>query len=218
MEDDMKWRTTWVLVFQAAKDTASEKETIWSSAKQYALKYRVPPAQCFANEDGGGKMFTKLDKGSLKGLQGNDKLIIVAHGAVDHLTALKSFMSTTGAARLCRELFSAGLREVGLISFKACYIGQQNFLEDLVAEFTKNGMLVGWLKGYMGAAATVGLFGKVTEQITVEIHNEDGGTADETLHGQKRWWVVNGNMPATKRVSERYKGYFTESVGLAEVV
>ncbi|MCB1921537.1 MAG: hypothetical protein KDJ28_16400 [Candidatus Competibacteraceae bacterium] len=214
----MKWRTTWIVVFQAAKDSASEKEIIWSSAKQYALKYHAPPAQCFANEDGGGKMFTKLDGTPLKGVQGSDKLIIVAHGAVDHLTALKGFMSSTGAVRLCRALFDAGLREVGLISFKACHIGQQNFLEDLIAEFTKNGILVGWLKGYMGAAATVGSRGKPTEQITIEMHDEDGGAHDEVLHGQRRWWIINGNMPATKSVGGRYKGYFTESVGLTEVV
>jgi len=43
-------------------------------------------------------------------------------------------------------------------------------------------------------------------------------SANEVLHGQRRWWIINGNMPATKSVGERYKGYFTESVGLTEVV
>jgi hypothetical protein len=83
----------------------------------------------------------------------NDKLVIFAHG-----DAAEIFREGYGPDDLAAELYNCGLRNVGIITFKGCSLGNENFLEYFrsACDNVKGGIPpgrinVGFLKAYKGA-------------------------------------------------------------------
>lgn len=73
----------------------------------------------------------------------SSKMIIVGHGAPNSCARYYP-------DRLAFFLRYLGVKNVGLISFKACHIGSAFFLENFAFECTKRGIQLGWCLGYKG--------------------------------------------------------------------
>lgn len=120
-------------------------------ARKLQVRYDILPIRSFY--DGGsscgfysefaGKTFnaSHLSPTSLAPVDRTSKLMIVSHGNEYGLRGMD-------AATLGRKLVNAGLKEVGLISFKACLVGKEGFLEILSKDIAMRGIDHGWLIGY----------------------------------------------------------------------
>lgn len=81
----------------------------------------------------------------LANLSLHSKLIIVSHG--DENTLRTSFQGLINHFELFELLLDLGLREAGVISFKACNIGSGFFLEKFKSELCSD-MKIGYLLAY----------------------------------------------------------------------
>lgn len=89
--------------------------------------------------------------GSLTAVTKYSKLLLLGHG---NEAAFAIGDKHYRPADLAQFLAYLGLKEVGLISFRACLIGSGNYLDLFRDELNKKNIKVGWLKGYthlMGA-------------------------------------------------------------------
>jgi hypothetical protein len=174
--------------------TYDSKQIITDSASSYAKSKNIPIDRCFStrrSETENGRYgkgfswnwnrgkFSALSPTSFLRVTQQNKLFIFAHGNDFGI----SFMSDDGlrpegtqapinpagdnAVALASMLKAHGLSEVGLITFKSCFVGRGYFLNNFASALAMNGIRAGWLKGYKGAAATVEKpGGGVTEEIT----------------------------------------------------
>lgn len=145
-----------------------------------------------------------------------DKLMIIAHGSTTHVGVESSALETPGgqgfdAHELVDWLVRWGITEVGLISFKCCYVGAGHFLENFVRHSAQK-LRVGWVKGYKGVASTIkrdwidtkfigGVVGKPYESI-----GREGGVLAGVglpLYGNDRFKIVPGNA-AVDKLNSRY--------------
>ena len=128
---------------------------------------------------------------ALRAVKYHDKLMIVAHGSVNKV-------ADKTADELAQYLHEdCGLSEVGLITFKACYVGRGYFLHEFKNACILNNIKVGWLKGYRGATATVKNAGKPTERVRHE-------TTKGFKTGAKRYAILEGTHPFSIGADSRY--------------
>jgi hypothetical protein len=184
----MKWDDLYLLKL-------SPDKVINESASTYRKYYTLPRNRRFVPPGESTKAdqdWTTLGPDSLRNVKLTDKLMIVAHG------------STTEAGdrrfnALADDLASWGLTEVGLITFKCCYLGRGDFLENFVryAEMVSR-IRIGWVKGYRGPAQTwYGGPVKPSEQV---LHHNGWGFKG----GNDRYKIVPGyaglSRPGTRYV------------------
>jgi hypothetical protein len=180
------------------------KQIITDSALNYAKSKNIPMERCFStrkNETQLGSYFKNysinwnqgkfkaLSIASLVTLNTTDKLFIFAHGnnfGVAYM-ADDTPINAMGdnAMALAKMLRQHGLTQVGLITFKACYVGRDRFLENFSSALALNGIRAGWIKGYKGLAATVQ---KQGGGFTEEITNKNGAI----LVDNQRFKIVRG--------------------------
>lgn len=104
-----------------------------------------------------------------------DRLDICTHGN-------EQFVGWLTPEELARELFSLGLREVGVLRILSCHTGSGDYLERLRESLDAQGISVGYLSGYRG-------FFMENEVYTLP-YNSDGsdsaqvnfGPIDQLLH------------------------------------
>jgi hypothetical protein len=128
--------------------------------------------------------------------------MIVSHG---HEYGLRGM----DVATLGRKLVNAGLKEVGLISFKACLAGKEEFLEILSKDIAVRGIDHGWLIGYRDMALLpFSYFGSpwhtcMRTHEDVYLHYNHGYKSSD----QNRIRLVKGNidvvLPGTRRFSTK---------------
>jgi hypothetical protein len=117
-------------------------------------------------------LFTPVTAQSLARVTEQDKLFIFAHGSNVGIAWMADetagyLASTDNSKLLATFLRNSGLRRVGLITFKSCFVGRSNFLNKFAVELAREGIRAGWLKGYKGAAETIAKDGGgFTEKIT----------------------------------------------------
>lgn len=152
-----------------------------------------------------------------------DKLMIIAHGSLTHVGVENSALESPGgqgfdAQDLAVWLKQWGIEEIGLISFKCCYIGAGTFLEDFIRE-SANKLRIGWVKGYKGPASTierkwydVPVIGGSTGKPYESIKREDGGLLGQAgvpLYGSDRFKIVPGhaamNMPGSRYLLDSFR-------------
>lgn len=156
------------------------KDIIRESGTAYKKQHKLTKASCFTNRPSESDEFTLLGKNSLSSVTMNDKLYICAHADTKEVGPYK-------AEKLAEKLYDWGLREVKLVSFKACEVGKGDFLSRFV-EACRGKIKVGWVKGYTGAAGTVTWKGKSREEITV-------GKEEVTGHDKRRLRLIPGTEP-----------------------
>ncbi|WP_158747377.1 hypothetical protein [Acidisphaera sp. L21] len=189
----------------------ASKQVITDSAMSYASAKSIPLQNRFSTRrtettDGDrikgwlpnfdlGK-FTPLASHSLAGVTQDDKLFIFAHGndygvayMADDFPMNASVENANALADLLRR---SGLRSVGLITFRACFVGQNNFLRDFALALAGRSIKVGWLKGYKGTAATTAKPGGFTEEVELggKVLTNAGPTA--TIVNNPRYRIVRG--------------------------
>lgn len=202
----------WILVLQEHKESKGfiddivSKRTITTSASQYATSKNVPKARRFSSRKADKSdpflaSFNLLSGNCLQGITSNDKLMVFAHGSDTGL----AWMADGGdnavlggnALALARLLQKHGLSEVGLITFKACYVGRGEFLHTLAYALSSAGIKAGWLKGYKGLSQTKQSGGDVWETIksddkrTLTDANEDRTAAGHVIETD-RFKIVRG--------------------------
>ena len=117
-------------------------------ATAMAARYRVGKDSCFSYMfpfDG----FPATSKNCLK-TDAATKLMICGHGEKQGLISGQKEYDYE-ARHIADILIEMGIKQVGLISFKACNIGKKNFLDDLLANLQAHAS-VGYLIGYKGGA------------------------------------------------------------------
>jgi hypothetical protein len=215
----MKWDKLFLIKLAADK-------TIDESAEVYREWEKVPDNQLWADPRCAG--WQELVKGCFKQSRIptptiKDKLMIIAHGSPTHVGVESSSATETlggdgyDAKELARFLAQWGVTAIGLVTFKACYIGKGRFLEDFVLALPKFKLEVGWVKGYKGPAATInrtawdvpflgGTTGKPYESITRE---EPGllSYIGAPAYGDDRFKIVRGN--AAHKVSVKGPSRYT---------
>jgi len=178
---------------------------ICDSAKAWKDRYGVLDNRCFADgvaQDG----FTLVSNNCLANpvCQLGTKLIVCAHGNAQRI---HNYTPEEFADDLYDRL---GLREAGLIAFKACEIGADDFLERFLAQLTTGNRTtqIGWLIGYTTSTATMN-GREVTDKDWVILRTLFGTKASDSV----RVKVVPGNTPINppNGASNRY-------VALTEIV
>lgn len=152
----MKWRDARILLLTIDREwdggpdqyhQPADYAVYDAAGKMLAGRYKVP-MEHRRYHGPHARGFLQAGSTSLSGMTLESKLIVVAHG-------LPTSISGYTAERFARLLHSYGLRDVGLISFKSCYLGKQNFLDDLVR--AASGLFrVGWCIGYLHQSYTRG--------------------------------------------------------------
>lgn len=130
---------------------------IRSSANAWKARYKVPDTHCFA-WGAAPQGYQSLDEDVLsQRVNSQTKLMIFAH-------ANESRVNGLSAPTLALWLLYWGVKQVGLIAFKACEVGKGDYLETLFAN--RGPMNIGWLIGYKPSTSTMGkylLFGEARE-------------------------------------------------------
>jgi hypothetical protein len=205
----------------------SEKDIITNSAMDYIFFRRIPLSRRFTTRKRDTKSqgllawktpaeFLPLTATSFLFCDKHDKLFIVAHA-----TSLDVGSNT--AHQLADLLYQCSLREIGLITFKACRVGSGDFLEEFVKRAADRGTAIGWAKGYKGSAATDWApaedrwSAKQVEEIKEQMPVEDGNRKPVTdrhgnqvyeervLEGKERLKIVRGCLnPWGKQTFGRY--------------
>ncbi len=180
------------------------------SAETYREWEKVPDNQKWADEESTG--WQRLENRCFKG-QGiptptlQDKIMIIAHGSTTHVGTPASAVETPGgsgydAHELATWLAAWGIEEIGLLTFKCCYVGAGSFLEDFVRHLPKKKLKVGWVKGYKGPASTikrswweVPVIGGVTGKPYESIGRDTGllSTVGIPAYADDRFKIVRGN-------------------------
>ena len=193
--------------------SADQKDVISRSALKYATVKSIPLNRRFSTRQRETSarsafdlrpfahkgQFSELSATSLLPVKRADKLYIFAHADPQEV-------GFAHARLLASLLFANGLREAGLITFKACEVGLGNLLESFVDALVAKGVVLGWVKAYNGSASTAsyvdtttGALAQVREEITVErVSRRTGRVRDYTLRGDARVRIVRSpNNPFT---------------------
>jgi hypothetical protein len=137
----------YILSMDLLGTSRSDKDIVTDSARDYISMYCIPLHHCFTTRkrEVMPHGFRLVSANSFLPCNKRDKLIIVAHGSPSEVGGLSARM-------LAAHLSSWGLKEIGLITFKSCNVGQKTFLETFLAYAAQLDMAIGWAKGYMGTA------------------------------------------------------------------
>jgi hypothetical protein len=188
----------------------SPDKIINEAAEVYREWERVPDKQKWADPESKGwqVLYRRcFNEGDVPTPTIKDKVMIIAHGSTTHVGTESSAVETPGgigydAHDLAVWLDAWGIKEIGLLTFKCCYIGAGTFLEDFVRSLAKKNLKVGWVKGYKGPASTIkrtwvdvpflgGVVGKPYENIS-----RDSGLLSSVgvpAYGDERFKIVRGN-------------------------
>jgi hypothetical protein len=157
------------------------KQLITVSANHYALAKKIPLSQRFSTRPGettspgfqrfyfdseegvisNPGIFSPLTKISLTPVDEKDKLFIFGHGnrvgiawMADYSLTESGRSAPSNALALAEYLHAHGLRKVGLITFKACLVAKNDFLQNFALALGVCGIEAGWIKGYKGFSDT----------------------------------------------------------------
>jgi hypothetical protein len=161
----------------------------------WSYRYRIPITRFFVLAGSAGRSGHGTSS-PLSEVDLTSKLIIIGHG---HPWAIEGMDHW----QLAHKLFEFGLRRVGLISFKSCYLGVDSFLDDFAAALNARGVRFGWLIGYRGPVWMM-------DGPTARDHHEVVGPEDFGLHkvglknsDHERIRLVRGNteviIPGSRR-------------------
>jgi hypothetical protein len=173
---------SWIVALHSTGESGGEKDIITESAIAYLWARNIKPENCFSNRTKDTASWFKDFTGEcLKPVTMGDSLYVVAHG---NTTSVGPYT----AEGLATCLHDRGLREVGLISIKACSVGQGKFVTDFRLAASGHDLHFGWIKAYCGTAYTVpskeeGKKGSPHEKI-----KNDG----EVLEGADRYRMLRG--------------------------
>ncbi|MBX3540839.1 MAG: hypothetical protein KF735_24575 [Chelatococcus sp.] len=200
----MKWDKYFIINIQP-RDTIID-----IYAKKIQSRYNIPSNRSFYDRRDSGDIFAgfagttfnalPLSPTALTPVDRTSKLMIVSHGSEYGLHSMDM-------ATLARTLVNAGLKEVGLISFKACLTGKDQFLDILSKDIAMRGIDHGWLLGYREIALLPLSYSGSPWHTRLDT-DEDRYLHDE--HGyksadQNRIRLVKGNidvvLPGTRRFS-----------------
>jgi len=194
-----KWNKYFILNL-SMNDRQTCMHTGW-----WSYRYHVPITRIFVlagvgGWSGGGASFPLAE------VDLSSKLIIVGHG---HPWAIEGM----DASQLAHKLHAFGLRQVGLISFKSCYLGAGPFLDEFAAALDGHGTRFGWLIGYRGSV-------RLVRGPTAHGYHEAVGFEDFELHkvglknpDHERIRLVRGNADVIIPGSRRFGG---DSADLSE--
>jgi len=185
-----KWNKYFILNL-----TMNDGETC-KHARWWSSRYHIPITRIFVLAGVGGRSGGGAPS-PLAEVDLSSKLIIIGHG---HPRAIAGM----DASQLAHKLHAFGLRRVGLISFKSCYLGAGPFLDEFAAALHGRGTLFGWLIGYRGSVWMV-------DGPTERDHHEAVGLEDVELHkvglknsDYERIRLVRGNVRVTIPGSRRF--------------
>ena len=130
----MTWAKNYVLVPDPAEPDVQKL------ARRMAARYAVPAAHCFAHTQFNG--FQQETNGCVQS-DVDTKLIICGHGNRFGITG-------RGPENIANYLKGLGVTTVGLVAFKACAMGKEDFLEKLKDELDRVQIDFGWLIAYKG--------------------------------------------------------------------
>ncbi|PHM35843.1 hypothetical protein [Xenorhabdus innexi] len=137
----MSWEKVFILL-------CSSDGHIYSAADAARRRYRVRPSRCYASL--GMTNFLPLNSNPppFRHCDLNSKLLIFAHGTVNNTIYIDGEGEFNGR-QLAELLISCGLKNIGLVSIKACRSGLGNLLTTFVHNF-RNRARIGWAIGYKG--------------------------------------------------------------------
>jgi len=161
----------------------------------WANRYRIHRAHRFVSGGLKAPGCAVAHATSLSGMTLASKLIIVAHGNPHCLAGLSPKQTVD-------LLYSLGLRQVGLLSFKSCEIGAGDFL-DQVVDAARHRIQIGWCIGYKDIVRTAGR----NELVGSEWRWRRINAAREMKRSdERRVKVVRGNVPVLppRKPSTRY--------------
>lgn len=194
-----KWaRDYLLLVHSSSRGTDEDKkdyaQIIKQSAQQYMRLKPLPPEHVFATVLWGTEikykgLFKRLEGNSLDDLNENDKLFIFAHSSSIKVGKLEPH-------NLAEKLQSAGLKKVGLITFKSCSVGIGDFLEKFVNELREREILIGFAKGYLGEAETV------EREPAPLLYEKITTPKGRELEGKNRYRMVGGHYANIENLSK----------------
>jgi len=192
----MKWENACILNLEP------EDRIINISAKRWKDRYQVPDNRCF-NLGDVQSGFVDATTGCLRPSTCSlgTKLMIFAHGDASMLKVWGPFEL---GDLLCNFL---GLREVGLIAFKACEVGKGDYLDRLMAYMSMRSMRIGWLIGYKHDTISFEGPGGVVREVVQDDEFEDlhWFGSGYKIADDKRVRVVKGNTNVVPlRPSNRY--------------
>ncbi|RZL01931.1 MAG: hypothetical protein EOP36_09575 [Rubrivivax sp.] len=136
----------YLLILDTKRDSSEEKGKIDFLADSYIKYFNIPTGtggRCFSTrkKDFTKGVFRALDANVLSNCGPTDKLYICGHGN-------KSECGDHDAKSLAKLLSKAGLKRIGLITFKSCCIGQSDFLDKFMASCGAKAIQMGYAKGY----------------------------------------------------------------------
>lgn len=149
----MKWKEAAILLLDPADRVIRDAAYVWRE------RYRIPLDRSFSLRYPDGRPlagqlplgFQALTPGALSFSGLGTKLIIVSHGLPDGIALHRTLLGSREVAKL---LAAGGLKEVGLLAFKGCLLGQGTFLDQLAAHLSSRNIGVGWLIGYKDVSRT----------------------------------------------------------------
>ncbi|MCE0844180.1 hypothetical protein LVQ79_01205 [Buttiauxella sp. A2-C1_F] len=109
----------------------------------------------------------------------SDKLIIVSHASSDGLEEIKQ-------NKLVERLLQYGLKEVGVIKFHSCELGQKTWIDNFAKKMMMNGVRFSWVSAPRGY------------YIYTAFHRWASREGAETYKEQMRtgeYHIVKGNIP-----------------------
>ncbi|MFX2611658.1 hypothetical protein [Enterobacter mori] len=153
-EENMKWDKVALLVLDSAN------EVIKADIPYYTRRYNIPPhlvvkinqpVRQFMFDRRGVNARSELAAmtGVLAGqLTKQSKIIIAAHGSPPpEVTCAR-----LDAVLMSRLLKVLGVSDVGLISFKSCYTGLGDYLDEFTAACTSENIRFGWCLAYINVS------------------------------------------------------------------
>ncbi len=188
----MKWNEAAIVLLDPVDRTTRVSAAAWRD------RYQIPPERSFSLPyPSGGRLagevppgFTALGPSSLSFSGLETKVMVVSHGVRAGLALSGVALNGGDVAAL---LAGYGLREAGLLAFKACWLGKspsgclfwrRAFLDQLLTHLSRRDIGVGWLIGYKNVSRTHVVY---IETPTVGLHAhafEAIGPADEALRSQ----------------------------------
>jgi hypothetical protein len=189
----MKWCKYFIVNLNSGDKAACQHTTAWKQ------RYLIPYHRCFGLGMPSGAdciPLYPLSSTSFASVDRFSKLIIVSH-------ANDCWINSWTPLELAERLKAWGLKEVGLMSFKACFVGQGNYLDELGGCLSGLGIRFGWLIAYRGSVELIGYSFSDTHEV---INAEDrfwrafGWKMPDSI----RIRLVRGNIPVVNPLSHRF--------------
>ncbi|RAU35204.1 hypothetical protein V1599_14875 [Enterobacter sp. ECC-175] len=194
----MKWANYYLLILENDKQC-------FENAIYLIERYNIPVENINTTQPING--FPHLNYDFLKGIGLSDKLMIIGHGrqSPPAIGGVKMQYSPSQLALFLKDQYK--VNEVGLISFKACDLGNGSFLYDFFEAFTSGGGKIGGCIGYKGEVMNttrgeaVGLWDYVKRELFL------GKNPD-----QQRVTIVQGNAEVPSEYGNKRRFKRTQTV------